>query len=174
MVLLPEDPVTKCRQIDNNVQQLIPCLPKPGCNSMKDHMKKCELWQEHVRCLLKGRTPTKSGSPDINTNAPLYPDRRYKFKPDGSHYHSKKAKKDLENQRAKRKRQACDRILQKIEENWDFMEPSLATIGLTKADFPLKGGGFMFPETSPEAKAETGVVQNPSEAELENNGGGVI
>ena len=147
MVLLPEDPVTKCRQIDNNVQQMIPCLQKAGYSSMKDHMKRCELWQNFLREANNGKSPTNKGrSPDVDLNAPLYRDRRYKLKKDGSHNLTKKEKKDLENQKAKQERKASKEIFKAVAENWDKVEQAFASIGFKKADIPAKGDGFMFAE----------------------------
>ena len=132
--LLPEDPKTKCRQIDNTVQQSIKGLHKKGYMAMKTHMSKCEHWQ---CCLRQAHSP--SAKAEIEKASALYKDRRFKEKT-----LSKKERKALDNEKAKKKRIACEELLKVLTDNWIQFGPQLADKGIPKERIPVKGDGFMF------------------------------
>ena len=147
MVLLPEDPETKCRQIDNRVAQHITCLKRPGYVNMKSHMAKCPHWQAIVKEKLSALPPQKdcSAPTDIDTNAPLYRDRRYRLKKDGSHNLSTKQKRELQRERDRQKRKLTNVMLEVVKSNWDSFGPMFEKCGLEKKDIPAEGEGFAVP-----------------------------
>lgn len=147
MALLPPDALNR-RQIDNNDFQrnvASKLLQKPGYNGMKDHIKTCSKWIAHIGGPLQ-EMPEGAKVPKLREDhtPPLFHDRRIVKKKNGLHNLTRKEKKQRDNEKQKKERQACKFLVDTIALNWtqdvkDFFEVRL---GILESHIPRKG--FMF------------------------------